>query len=67
MTPSVGTHGNGTMLVEIFNQHQAKVYAAMTGKDGEPADFDVLKSELITRLYLDKASIDDRDFKMAEA
>ena len=61
-----GTHGNGTMLVEIFNQHQAKVYAAMSGKEGEPADFDVLKSELISRLYLYKASIDDRDFKMAE-
>ncbi len=61
-----GTRGNGTMLVEIFNQHQAKVYAAMTGKESEPADFDVLKSELITRLYLDKTSIDDRNFKTAE-
>jgi hypothetical protein len=61
-----GTRGNGTMLVDVFNRHQARVYAAMTGKGNELAGFEALKAELISRLYLDKTSIDDKNFKMAE-
>lgn len=62
----LGTRSNGTMLVEIFNQHQAKVFDLLAGKSREPADFDVLKKELITRLYLDQSVIHDENFKMAE-
>ena len=47
----LGTRGTGTMLVEIFNNHQARVYATMTGRANEPADFDSLKAELVKRRY----------------
>lgn len=33
-----GTRGTGTMLVEIFNQHQARVYASMIGKGSAPSE-----------------------------
>ena len=49
-----GTRGTGTMIVEILNDHQTKVFNSMTGKGTDGSDFDALKSELITRLELDK-------------
>jgi hypothetical protein len=54
------------MLVEIFNQHQAKVYAAMVGKGTEPADFDALKSDLIDRLEIGKAAIHDENYQIPQ-
>ena len=54
-----GTRGTGTIVVEIFNQHQAQVFDEMTGKRHRPADFETLKAQLITRLELDRAQIDD--------
>ena len=61
-----GTRGTGTMIVEILNQHQARVFDAMAGRGGKSADFDVLKSELITRLELDKTHIDDSGYSIPQ-
>ena len=57
-----GTRGTGTMVVEILNGHQAKVFDAMAGKGSDGADFDTLKSQLVSRLELEKASIDDETY-----
>ena len=54
-----GTRGTGTIIVEIFNQQQARVFDEMTGKAHRPADFEALKAQLITRLELNRAQIDD--------
>lgn len=62
----LGTRGNGTVLVEIFNQHQAKVFDSLAGKSHETADFDALKTELTARLYLDKSVIHDEHFTMMQ-
>ncbi len=62
----LGTRGNGTMLVEIFNQHQARVLDSLAGKTRDPADFGTLKKELVARLYLDQSVIHDERFTMAE-
>jgi hypothetical protein len=61
-----GTRGNGTMLVEIFNRHQAKAFDALAGKSRDPANFDALKKELIDRLYLGQAVIHDEHFTMKQ-
>ena len=52
-----GTRGTGTIIVEIFNAHQAKVFDHMAGKNRTLADFETLRSELTTRLELDKTSV----------
>ena len=57
-----GTRGNGTILVQIFNRHQQAVADALAGKTSEPADFDALKRELISRLEIDKTVIHDRHY-----
>ena len=62
----LGTRGSGTMLVELFNHHQAKVFDSLAGKTRDPADFDALKRELIVRLYLDQSVIHDQHFTMGE-
>ena len=41
-----GTRGTGTIIVEIFNQHQARVFDEMTGKAAQDADFEALRSQL---------------------
>ena len=64
--PSSALAGNGTTLVEIFNQHQANVFDSLAGKSREPADFDILKKELVARLYLDQSVIHDTCFTMAQ-
>ena len=61
-----GTRGNGTMLVEIFNRHQARVFDAMAGKGSEPTDFNALKAELITRLELDKTTVHDETYPLTQ-
>ncbi len=61
-----GTRDNGTMLVEIFNKHQARVYARMIGKGTEPADFDALKSDLISRLEIGKSVVHDENYGIAQ-
>jgi hypothetical protein len=59
-----GTRGSGTMIVEIFNEHQNQALDAMAGKGSKPADFEALKAELTTRLELDKARVDDRNYSV---
>ena len=61
-----GTRGNGTMLVEIFNQHQAKVYASMIGQGTAPSDFDALKADLVNRLEIGKAVVHDENYKIPQ-
>jgi hypothetical protein len=61
-----GTRGTGTMLVEIFNEHQARVFDAMAGKATQPADFGALQTQLIKRLGLDKTRIDDTGFSIPQ-
>ena len=61
-----GTRGNGTMLVEIFNHHQARVLAAMAGQERGAADFNALKSDLITGLELDKKVIHDETYRISQ-
>jgi hypothetical protein len=57
-----GTRGTGTIVVEIFNEHQSLAFEAMAGKGNQPADFDALKAKLVTGLELDKARVDDRNY-----
>jgi hypothetical protein len=60
-----GTRGTGTIIVEIFNYHQSKVFNSMAGKGNGPADFETLKSQLISRLELDKPSVDEERYEIA--
>jgi len=60
-----GTRGNGTMLVDIFNQHQAKVFDAMAGKKVPGADFESLRADLVARLELDKTTVNEERYKIA--
>lgn len=62
----LGTRGNGTMLVDIFNQHQTKVVDALAGKSHAPAGFDALKKELTDRLFLDQTVIHDEHLTMEQ-
>jgi hypothetical protein len=50
---------SGTILVTIFNQHQASVLARMTGNGDGPSDFEALKAQLISQLQLDKDEVSD--------
>ena len=60
-----GTRETGTIIVEIFNQHQARVFDEMTGKGGKGADFESLRSELVRRLELDKATVSEGRYEVA--
>lgn len=59
-----GTRGTGTVIVEIFNQHQARVFDKMTAKATQPADFEALRSQLTNRLELDKTQINDAGYSI---
>jgi hypothetical protein len=59
-----GTRGSGTMIVEIFNEHQNQALDSMAGKGNKPADFEALKAELTTRLELGKERVDDRNYSV---
>ena len=59
-----GTRNTGTIIVEIFNQHQARVFGSMAGKGDEHADFDALKSELVTQLELDKSDVNEERYEI---
>ena len=49
-----GPDGKGTILVDVFNQHQHEVYAAITSrKKVQIPDFDVLKASMMKCLRLD--------------
>ena len=61
-----GTRGTGTVIVDIFNQHQARVFEMMKGKAKQSADFESLQAQLISRLGLDRTTIDDTDFSIAQ-
>src|SRR5207249_3046184 len=60
-----GTRGTGTIIVEIFNSHQSKVFDRMAGKGSGPADFEALKSQLVSRLELDKSRVDEERYEIA--
>ncbi len=60
-----GTRGTGTILVDIFNQHQSRVFDQMAGKGEAPADFETLRAQLVTRLELDKAVVDEERYEIA--
>ena len=49
-----GTRGTGTIIVDIFNQHQTCVFDAVAGKGRKGGDFESLRSELVSRLELSK-------------
>ena len=55
----LSTRRNGTLLVEVFNRHQAKVVDSMVGKSCELVGFDALKNELVSRLEINKKIIHD--------
>jgi hypothetical protein len=59
-----GTWNTGTIVVDIFNQHQAKVFSAMSGKSDDAADFDALKSELVKRLELDNENVNEEKYEV---
>jgi hypothetical protein len=59
-----GTRGTGTTVVEIFNEHQSSAFDAMAAKGNQKADFEALKAKLVTRLELDKARVDDRNYSI---
>ena len=60
-----GTRGTGTIIVEIFNRHQDRVLDSMTGMGRQPADFGALRTELVTRLELDKKTVDEGGYEVA--
>jgi hypothetical protein len=60
-----GTRGSGTLAVEIFNDHQDRVFNSMTGKGADGADFDSLKAALFSGLDLDKPKIDDSNYSVS--
>ncbi|MFN0104177.1 MAG: hypothetical protein ACKV2U_19090 [Bryobacteraceae bacterium] len=60
-----GTRGTGTIVVEIFNQHQASVFDAMAGRGGKTADFDALQAQLVSRLELEKANVNEERYEIA--
>ena len=59
-----GTRGNGTIVIEIFNQHQTRVFDEMAGKSKQPADFEILRKELVHRLELDKKVVDENRYEI---
>lgn len=61
----LGTRGTGTILVGIFNTHQSNVFSSMTGKSANGADFEALRSELVSRLELNKESVDEARYEIA--
>ena len=61
-----GTRGTGTIVVAIFNEHQSLAFDSMAGKGSQPGDFEALKAKLVTRLELDKARVDDRDYSVPQ-
>ena len=60
-----GTRGTGTIAIAIFNEHQTLVLDQMVGKGKEPADFERLKSQLISKLELNNTGVDETGFEMA--
>ena len=60
-----GTRGTGTIIVDILNQHQARVFDAIVGKGAQSADFEALRAELVTRLELNKASVSEEKYEVA--
>lgn len=54
-----GTRDSGTTVIEIFNEHQARVFDRMAQAGDQSAGFDLLKSNLVTRLKLDQRQIDE--------
>lgn len=60
-----GTRGTGTIAIDIFNEHQSHVFDRMAGKGTTPADFEALKSQIITRLELDRKVVDEERYEMA--
>ena len=61
-----GTRGTGTILIDIFNQHQKRVFDSMTGKSTKVSDFEALKSEVVTRLEVDKKVVDESRYEVAQ-
>jgi hypothetical protein len=59
-----GTRGTGTILIDIFNQHQARVFDRMVGKKTAPSDFEALNAQLISQLELDKDTVDEEKYEM---
>jgi hypothetical protein len=60
-----GTRGTGTIIIDIFNQHQARLFDQMAGTGGAPADFEALKAQLVTRLELDKPTVSEGQYEVA--
>ena len=53
-----GPDGKGTVLINVFNQHQREVYAAMTSKNTAPIpDFEVLRASMVKCLQLDDTAM----------
>ncbi len=52
----LGTRRTGTIIVDILNQHQARVVDSMLGKSGAGADFESLRADLVHQLEIDKST-----------
>lgn len=59
-----GTRDSGTILVELFNQHQQQVANAMQGGSGS-ADFEVMKAMLFEELELTKEEVAVNGYEIA--
>jgi len=46
----LGTRGTGTIIVDIFNRHQTRVFDQMAGKANQGADFEALRLDLVNAL-----------------
>jgi hypothetical protein len=59
-----GTRGTGTLIVDIFNRHQDRVFREFTGKSKASSDFESLRLDLVRQLELDKVSVDDGRYEL---
>lgn len=60
-----GTRGTGTVIIDILNQHQARVFDQMAGKNVQDADFESLRKELVTKLELDNPNVSEGRYEVA--
>jgi hypothetical protein len=59
-----GTRDSGTIVVEIFNEHQSRVLENMTRAGDKTANFDLLKSNLVVRLEFGQTNVNEEKYEI---
>ncbi len=60
-----GTRGTGTIVVDILNRHQSRVFNQMSGKSQDQADFEALRAELQGRLEIGRKNVSEQGYEVA--